>query len=327
MYKIACNINRSGKAGHIGDLVLPEPIVPEVHQKPDAAISPFDVYLVVVENDQLRSVEYDQLRSCQAGSVYALLCMPSIDGESNHLDVFFISQLLGASNEFVATTGESVRTVWLRTIRRPGQSGPYGSMNRVDTVNVKSNSGIFNDEVYLLPAVDSLFSDPLSAVRRYSLQTSAGMDMTLYMVGDTEINPDGVGADESYLVYYGHFVSTKQLKIDAAVPVMCDLSYGKIPYNSGSGAIDFAGAPVLGIVSLAVLNDPARPDSSDANHVWSCLHKQSGSSAIDTQLLVYKFVDEQPAPSKSIVTSMSAVGDSDMILNWTESAYKDAGAV
>lgn len=330
MLKIACNINRSGKSESGGGAAPVAPTIPEVQQQSDAAVVPFDVHIVAIDGGQLRTVGYDQLRSCTVGSVFALLCKPASDGSPNHKDVFFLSQLLGVSTEFETPTGELMRTIWLRTLRRPGQSGPYGCLDRMDKLNAMITVNADDSEIFFLPAVDTFFMDPLASVRKFATQDPAGMDMTLYTIKESA-SGDPV---ESYLVYYGHFITANTLKIDHATSIIGDLIYSLIKYESGAApslTTGYANSLVLGLVSLAVFSKPESPDSSEASFLWSCLHKPGGSAAIDSQFLVYTFPDNPEAqgsgPSKSITSSLSVVGDTDLIFDFHECAYKASGVV
>lgn len=317
MFKYQSSINRSGKGGQ-GSSPLPiEPTTVEVQQMA-AAIIPFEVYPIALSSGRLISIGFDQVQLCPPGSAFALLCRASSDGVANHRDVFFISQIMGISKEFQMPTGESVRTVWLRGLRRPGQLGPNESYGDGEpymlNVDVSASVAAAKSEIYYLPAVDSFFSDLLATTQKYTRTVPAMMDSILYHISDTA----GGESTEEYQVYNSSYVSTKRLEIGASTPITSELMYSPISYvmptESGTHTA-YASAPVLGFMALAMLEDPEHPGGANINLVWGCLHKAAGGSNVDTQLLVTDY------PSKAVMSAVVASKENEEIMNAAACAY------
>lgn len=314
MIKITCNINRTGKIQQGGGSASSQPVIAEVPRQPELPVAPFEVHLIAWADGQLFTIGRDHIYTYMSGSVFALLCRKSSDGLSSHKDTFFIAQLIGISVEFEAPSGDLVRTAWLRLLSRPGQLGPYGHPNEMYALNVKLSENIARDEIVFLPAVDSLFTTPLATDQKYSTHIPAMTDSILYQIRDSI---DGQPS-ESYQVLNGAFAMTRRLQLDRSAYITGDLIYNPVMYSldgEASTQSAYARAPVLGLVALSLLANAEKPESADIHYTWSCLHKPSGSAALDSMLLLTRYT------SKYLLAAVVAEGDSEEIVNFQECVF------
>lgn len=311
------SLNRSGKIGQSGGPIPLEPTIAQVQQQPDAAPIPFDVHLIGLAGDRLRTVGFDQLEICKPGSVFALLCKDSPLGQL-YKDVFFISQLLGTSAEFSTSDGDSFRTVWLRTIRRPGQLGPYSEVNRVDMLNVKISAAAVDSEVFFLPAVQSFFMDPSASGQKYSASGAASMAALSYLIMPAPVE----APEEGYELTLAPGLAPSRLEIASSTPITSDLIYNPITYTIGTDPdvrTAYADGQVLGLIALARVDFPPYPQTNFIGLLWSCLHKPASSPSLDSQFLVSNYTD-----IVAIQPSVAATKEGEKIVSYKEYAYSSA---
>lgn len=307
------NLNRSGLANQAAP-VPTEPFVMEIEQQPSAASTYLEANIVALKDHQLQIVSFDQLQTCQPGSVFVLLCRSSSAGTTVNNEVFFISQLLGASKEF-SKGGWTNRTIYIRTIRRPGQLGPYGHLDRVDALNVRLPRYTSSDEIYFLPTPRSFFTDLTASTMRFSKSEMSSMNLVTYSIMDD----DGGAAVESYKVHNSPLAPATQLSIGSSNPITGEFIYCPLIFNHNTPSdksVAYVNAPVLGLNALATLKESAASATSKSYLLWSCLHRPKGSSILEGQFIA------TDSSTDKIMASVAAAEEGDTIVNFSECTYQ-----
>lgn len=320
MFKLQSNLNRSGR---IGSGKEPAPILPgiaELQPRPQASLSALSVRLTALaDNGRLQLIGFEQLSNWTSGSVFAIFC-DYAGLESWHMEeMYFMCQLVGVSPQFTVGKLNNVRTIAVRSCRRPGQLGPYyfyEGNGDVQYINVRDIPKPDGSEYTFLPAVRRLLPNPASYDAQATIFSVSATDLESLEYRINAYLPKD--PPTKYHVPNGAVINVNRLALDPLVSLVGDLSCADIPFGdySAPSGLHRMNYPLCDLLALAKLEDPAHPGSFIVQPIWSCVYKPADSFELLVKLYLPKENELAVVPSVDADASKS-----EQIINFKELAY------